>query len=91
MRLARPVSGLGDATALDRITGRAFRGHETQIAHQLARIAEPRQIAQLGQTATAAIRSMPRTACSAVATSASDHSGTASRIASSRRWTRSSS
>jgi len=49
MRLARPVSGLGDATALDRITGRAFRGHETQIAHQLARIAEPRQIAQLGQ------------------------------------------
>ena len=49
MRLARPVSGLGDATALDRITGRAFRGHETQIADQLARILKAGEITDLGQ------------------------------------------
>src|SRR6516225_8557201 len=38
---------------------------------------------------TAAIKSIPRAACKAVSTSASDHSGTASRIACSRRATRS--
>src|SRR4029077_14704032 len=47
---SRPsVACLGDAAALDLVAGRVFRGHETQIAHQLARILKAGEITDLGQ------------------------------------------
>src|ERR671923_1659937 len=40
-----PVAGLGDGATLDRIPGRVFRWHQTQICHQLAWRLKARQIA----------------------------------------------
>src|SRR5215470_15669801 len=43
------IASLGDAAAVDRVAGGAFRGYETEIPHQLAGILKARQIADLGQ------------------------------------------
>jgi hypothetical protein len=44
-----PIPGFGDAASLDLVASRVFRGHQTQIAHQLARILKAGEITDLGQ------------------------------------------
>src|SRR3954464_11484090 len=44
------VAGLGDGAAPDLSAGRAFRGHQTEIGHQLTRGLEAAHIADLRTT-----------------------------------------
>src|SRR6516162_4546418 len=44
----RAVAGLGKAAAFDTRTARMLRWHQPKICHQLARIAEAREVAQFG-------------------------------------------
>src|SRR5229473_7968461 len=87
----RPTTAsLGDTAAVDRVSCGAFGGYETEIPPSTRGDFESATDRRSRPaTVTAATRSIPRIACKAVTTSARDHSGTASRIACSRRSTRS--
>src|SRR5712671_5824566 len=44
-----PVTGLGDRTAPDGVSGRILRRHQAEIGHQLVRRSKAREVADLGQ------------------------------------------
>ena len=47
----RAIAGFGDGALMAMLTGGIFTGDQAEIAHQLARMAKARQIAQLGHDA----------------------------------------
>ena len=42
------IAGLGDPAAADARPTRVFRRDEAEVGHQLARMTEPREVAELG-------------------------------------------
>ena len=79
------VAGLGDAAAPDPVAGGMLARHQAQLGHQLARAGKRVRSPISASNVVAAMRSRPRSAISAVTTSASDQSGTAAWIACSSR------
>lgn len=54
------VAGLVDSTSLDSVAGRAFAGHEAEMAHELAGILKTAQDADLGDEVYGRDQAMPR-------------------------------
>ena len=48
------ISGLGDPSLPYGISGRTFAGHEAEVSHELARVVEPRDIADLSHKVSGA-------------------------------------